>query len=115
MLLLHYDDLKADLDGQMRVVAAQLGIPVDEARWRALVDAATFDRMRANADRVAPDTTNQIWQDNQQFFHRGDERPVAEHCSTTPTCSATTRELWSSPTTTSRGGCTARRELLRVA
>jgi aryl sulfotransferase len=71
VLLLHYDDLQADLDGQMRFVSAQLGIPVDEARWPALVEAATFDRMRAAADRVAPDTTNQIWQSNEQFFHRG--------------------------------------------
>jgi hypothetical protein len=71
VLLVHYDDLKADLDGQMRIVSAHLGIAVDEARWPALVQAATFDRMRANADRVAPDTTNRIWQDNQQFFHRG--------------------------------------------
>jgi hypothetical protein len=71
VLLLHYDDLQADLDGQMRVVSAQLGVPVDETRWSTLVDAATFARMRANADRVAPDTTHAIWQDNQQFFHRG--------------------------------------------
>lgn len=71
VLLLHYDDLKADLDGQMRVVSAQLGIPVDEARWPTLVEAATFEHMRANADRVAPDTGNAIWQDNEQFFHRG--------------------------------------------
>jgi hypothetical protein len=71
VLLLHYDDLKADLDGQMRRVSDRLGIPVDEPRWPALVKAATFDRMRANADRIAPDTTNRIWQDNQQFFHRG--------------------------------------------
>jgi hypothetical protein len=71
ILLLHYDDLQADLDGQMRVVSAQLGIPIDEGRWPALVEAATFDRMRADADRVAPDTTNAIWQDNRQFFHRG--------------------------------------------
>ncbi len=71
ILLLHYDDLKADLDGQMRRVSAQLGIPVDEERWPALVEAATFEQMRANADRVAPDTTNRIWQDNREFFHRG--------------------------------------------
>ena len=71
VLLLHYDDLKTDLDGQMRAVSARLGIPVDETRWPVLVEAATFDRMRADADRVAPDTTNQIWQDNREFFHRG--------------------------------------------
>ncbi len=71
VLLLHYDDLRADLDGQMRVVSAQLGIPVDEARWPSLVAAATFDRMRANADVVAPDTTYGIRKDNRAFFHRG--------------------------------------------
>jgi hypothetical protein len=71
VVLLHYDDLKSDLDGQMRAVSARLGIPVDETRWPALVEAATFDRMRADADRIAPDTTNQIWQDNQRFFNRG--------------------------------------------
>ena len=27
--------------------------------------------MRAGADRIAPDTTHAIWQDNQEFFHRG--------------------------------------------
>ena len=71
ILLLHYGDLEADLDGQMRALTAQLGIPVDEERWPGLVEAATFERMRANADRVAPDTTNRLWQDNRQFFHRG--------------------------------------------
>jgi aryl sulfotransferase len=29
----HYDDLKADLEGQMRQLAARLGIDVDEHRW----------------------------------------------------------------------------------
>jgi hypothetical protein len=71
VLILHYDDLKADLDGQMRTVAAQLGIPVDETRWPALVEAATFEHMRANADRIVPDATNRLWQDNRQFFNRG--------------------------------------------
>jgi hypothetical protein len=71
VLMLHYDDLQADLDGQMRRVSAQLGIPVDETRWSGLVEAATFEQMRANADRIVPDSTNELWQDNQQFFHRG--------------------------------------------
>ena len=31
VVLLHYDDLKADLDGQMRKLAARLGIDVEEA------------------------------------------------------------------------------------
>ncbi len=69
--LFHYDDLKTDLEGQMRRLAAQLAISVPDDLWPELVDAATFERMRAGADRIAPDTTHAIWEDNQQFFHLG--------------------------------------------
>ena len=72
VVFFHYDDLKADLEGEMRRLAAQLDISVPEDLWPELVDAATFERMRAGADRIAPDTTHAIWQDNQQFFHRGE-------------------------------------------
>ena len=71
LVLFHYDELKADLEGQMRRLAGQLGISIPEDRWPELVDAATFERMRAGADHIAPDTSHAIWQDNQQFFHRG--------------------------------------------
>ena len=71
VVLFHYDDLKSDLEGEMRRLAAHLGIAVPEELWPELVDAATFERMRAGADRIAPDTTHAIWQSNQEFFHRG--------------------------------------------
>jgi aryl sulfotransferase len=71
VVLLHYDDLQADLEGQMRYVADRLGISVPDDRWPGLVAAATFDNMRAHADQIAPDTSNGIWQDNKQFFNRG--------------------------------------------
>ena len=71
VVLLHYADLVADLEGQMRGLAARLGIEVPEHLWPELVDAATFENMRDRADVVAPDTTNAIWLDNKQFFHRG--------------------------------------------
>lgn len=71
VVMLHYDDLQADLAGEMRGLATRLGIEVGEDRWRDLVDAATFQNMRARADEIAPDTTNAIWTDNQRFFNRG--------------------------------------------
>jgi len=71
VVLVHYGDLLADLEGEMRRIAARLEVTVPEARWPALVAAATFEHMRGNADRYAPDTTNRIWQSNEQFFHRG--------------------------------------------
>ncbi len=71
IVLLHYDDLRNDLGGQMRALADRLGIEVDDEHWPALVDAATFDRMRENASTTAPNTDVAIWRANEQFFHRG--------------------------------------------
>jgi hypothetical protein len=71
VILLHYNDLQADLEGEMRRLAGRLQIEVDEARWPELVAAARFENMRSNADLVAPDTTNGIWNSNIQFFNRG--------------------------------------------
>jgi aryl sulfotransferase len=70
IIMLHYADLIADLDGQMRRLSERLGIRVREDRWSALVDAATLPRMRELADQLAPNATENIWQDNRQFFHR---------------------------------------------
>ena len=54
VLLVHYDDLLADLTGQMRRVARFLGIGVPEDRWPPLAEAATFGSMRARAGELAP-------------------------------------------------------------
>jgi len=69
--LVHFDDLKADLDGGMRRIAEVLGIGVDEDKWPELVAAAGFDSMKKNADRTAPDTNFRMWKDNARFFNKG--------------------------------------------
>ncbi len=72
VVMLHYDDLKADLEGQMRTLADRLGIDVPEDRWDELVGAATFDRMRASASTTAPRAgTQSLWHDEARFFNRG--------------------------------------------
>jgi hypothetical protein len=68
---LHYDDLKADLEGQMRELAARLGIAVDEDRWPRLVQAATFESMRSRADTTVPGGGREHWIDPASFFSRG--------------------------------------------
>ena len=68
---LHYDDLKADLEGQMRGLAARLGIDVDEDRWPCLVQAATFESMRSRADTTVPGGGREQWVDPAAFFSRG--------------------------------------------
>ena len=71
VVLLHYDDLKRDLEGQMRGLASRLDIDVPDDRWPELVEAATFARMRQRADVVAPNTSDTLWHDNGRFFHSG--------------------------------------------
>lgn len=70
--LLHYGDMKADLDGQMRRVASALGISVDEALWPELVAAAGFEAMKENADKLAPGPGHpDPWLDSSRFFNKG--------------------------------------------
>jgi aryl sulfotransferase len=52
VLLVHYNDLQADLDGEMRRIAAHVGIPVPEDCWPALVGGARFESMKADAARL---------------------------------------------------------------
>jgi aryl sulfotransferase len=69
IVLLHFDDLKSDLDGQMRALATALGITIDEEVWPELVRAATFDEVRGKAATLAPENT--IWKDRTAFFNKG--------------------------------------------
>ena len=72
IVLFHYADLQADLEGQLRRLAAALGIQLDESRVADLVDAATFDSMRNRADELAPEVkTDGFWNDTNRFFHVG--------------------------------------------
>lgn len=71
VLMVHYDDLKADLEGEMRRIAGFLGIEVEDSEWPALVAAASFANMKANADRLAPQVTDDVWREPGQFFNKG--------------------------------------------
>jgi aryl sulfotransferase len=70
VVLVHYADLVADLEGEMRKLAALLGIAVPEEIWPDLVAAATFDSMRAGAGKAAPDPSG-VLKDPSAFFRRG--------------------------------------------
>jgi hypothetical protein len=75
--LFHYADLWADLDGEMRRVAAALEVPVDEARWPSFVEAATLDSMRSRAALTAPEAHMGIWRSPARFFRAGGTRDWA--------------------------------------
>ena len=71
VVLLHYDDLLADLEGQMRMLADHLGIAVPEERWPTLVEAATLDGMRERTSLTAPGAARSQWHDASRFFAKG--------------------------------------------
>jgi aryl sulfotransferase len=52
--LVHFAKLKADMEGQMREIAAFLEIEVPAARWPQIVEHCTFDYMKKHAAMVAP-------------------------------------------------------------
>jgi GNAT superfamily N-acetyltransferase len=70
VLVVRYEDLLRDLDGQMRAIASRLGIVVDARVWPDLAAAATFESMRANAAVAVPDPGG-ILIDRDAFFRRG--------------------------------------------
>ena len=68
--LFHYADLLADLDGQMRRLAAILDIPVDAELWSGLVEAAGFDSMKQRAPLLVP-SGGSAWKNPAAFFAKG--------------------------------------------
>lgn len=71
LMLLHFDDLKRDLPGQMRKIAAFLNIPVDEAHFPVILEHCSFDWMKTNASKAAP-LGGAVWDGGaQSFINRG--------------------------------------------
>jgi aryl sulfotransferase len=62
--LVHYNDLLADLDGEMRRITGFLDIDIPEALWPGVVERCTFERMREEAENIG---------DFQRLFEGGAE------------------------------------------
>ncbi len=54
ILFVHFNDLKADLAGEMRRIARFLDIDVPEAKWPACVARCTFEAMRERGSEIGP-------------------------------------------------------------
>ena len=70
VLFVHYNDLKGDLAGEMRRVAAFLEVDVDDDAWNEVVERCTFARMRARGDEIA--NFDGVFQGGiEGFLHKG--------------------------------------------
>jgi aryl sulfotransferase len=71
VLLVHYNNLKADLPGEMRRVADFLGIEIDADLWPVLVERCTFDYMRKNGSALVPTLSGLFERGADDFIHKG--------------------------------------------
>jgi hypothetical protein len=67
LVLLHFGQLKADLPGQIRRIAAFLDIEVDKRRWPAIVEHCGFDYMKTHATKSVP-LGGAFWDGGAQTF-----------------------------------------------
>lgn len=70
VVLMHFDDLLLDLEGEMRKLALLLDIEVPAPTWPMLVEAATFTNMRSRAARLSPNSSG-ILKSPAAFFRSG--------------------------------------------
>jgi aryl sulfotransferase len=72
LLLVHFNDLKADLDGEMRRIAAFLGIEPRPGSWPGLVEAATFRSMKDQGRGLLGDEVEASFEGGaDRFFYKG--------------------------------------------
>lgn len=71
VLLVHYNDMKADLGGEMRRIADFLGMEISEEVWPGLVGAASFEFMRANGATLLPRAAMSWDKGHERFINQG--------------------------------------------
>ena len=49
--LVHFANLKRDMPGEIRAIAAFLDIPINESRWEAIVEHCSFSWMKEHAQK----------------------------------------------------------------
>jgi aryl sulfotransferase len=54
VLLVHFSNLKRDMPGEIRRIAAFLEIPINESRWPAILEHCSFGWMKKNATKSVP-------------------------------------------------------------
>ena len=71
LLLVHFADLKADPEGEIRRIAAFLGVPIYPDRWPAILEHCSFEWMKRHAALAAP-LGGDVWDGGATtFINRG--------------------------------------------
>jgi aryl sulfotransferase len=71
VMFVHFEDLRQDLPGRIRDIAAFLGIKVNPGDWEAILEHSSFAWMKANASASVP-LGGAFWDGGAQVFvHKG--------------------------------------------
>jgi aryl sulfotransferase len=71
LLMVHFNDLKADLAGEMRRIAAFLAIETPEPLLAELVEAARFESMKRQGDEMLPHLDRVFDNGAERFLNKG--------------------------------------------
>jgi len=72
IMLVHYSDMRADLEGEMRKIAEYLEIDVPESKWPAVVKACEFETVKANPEKIIFDLHKAVFKDaGTAFINKG--------------------------------------------
>lgn len=71
VLLVHYNDMKTDLAGEMRRIAEFCRIDVEDRSWEAIVDGARFETMKRDARKIAPGAERAFTGGADSFIYKG--------------------------------------------
>ncbi|PCD33632.1 hypothetical protein AU210_009852 [Fusarium oxysporum f. sp. radicis-cucumerinum] len=73
LLLVHFNDLKADLEGGIKRIAKFLEIPdMPEDKFKDVVEHSTFDWMKEHAELAAPPQAEVAWENGaKDFVYKG--------------------------------------------
>jgi aryl sulfotransferase len=69
--LIHFNNLKQDMPGEIRCIAAFLEIDIDETRWETILEHCSFDYMKANAAMSVPFGGSLFEGGAKTFMHKG--------------------------------------------
>lgn len=71
ILFVHFNDLLSDLAGEVTAIAGYLGLAVDSETLRRVADAAKFENMSRNGEKILPAGRMMLRGGAATFFHKG--------------------------------------------
>ncbi len=78
LLILTFEEMKADLEGAVRRIADFMGVKLDEAQLAAVCERSSFSYMKGIGDRFEPPALTPLASSRRQMIRRGESGGSAE-------------------------------------